>query len=238
MRPGSLLAVSALFLLAAPVTASAADMPVPAPNAGASTVCPPPAVQVASRAPLKTLTTLLFRQRGQWVQPPRVVMVEPFHGVTPGPAKYVPAQTAYLASSAARPCSVPRPAAAGIRQGFLLRWHHAAPARHIHGGDRAGRGSPAQAASLGPFQPTLGQFCFTIGEAIPSRNGRRAMLKHRARSVRHWASANQQTRRDGRFCANSCARSLDRIRIRSSDLHLILSQNRSVRMAQSWLKGL
>ncbi len=103
MRPGSLLAVSALFLLAAPVTASAADMPVPAPNAGASTACPPPAVQVASRAPLKTLTTLLFRQRGQWVQPPRVVMVEPFHGVTPGPAKYVPAQTAYLASSRCPP---------------------------------------------------------------------------------------------------------------------------------------
>ena len=47
-----------------------------------------------------------------------------------------------------------------------------------------------------------------------------------------------ETRRDGLFCANSGAKVLDRIQIRSSRLHLILSQNRSVRMAPSWLKGL
>ena len=41
-----------------------------------------------------------------------------------------------------------------------------------------------------------------------------------------------ETRRDELFCANSCARSLDRIQIRSSIPYLILSQNRSVRMGQ------
>jgi len=100
MRSGSLLAVSALFLVASPMTAAAADLKVPPPTA-AYTSCPPQPVQVRSRTPLKDLTTILFRRRNAWVQAPEVVTVEPFHGPRPNAKKYVPPQTAYLASS---PC--------------------------------------------------------------------------------------------------------------------------------------
>jgi len=41
-----------------------------------------------------------------------------------------------------------------------------------------------------------------------------------------------QTRREGRFCANTGAKSFAHIQICSSILHLILSQKRSLRMVQ------
>ncbi|MHA1552917.1 MAG: hypothetical protein ACTSU0_00725, partial [Alphaproteobacteria bacterium] len=92
-------AVAAFACLSLGGSALAADLRVPPPNAGAG--CPPPAVQAQSRQPLKTFATVLFKRRSAYVQPPRVVTVEPFEGITPGPYKYIAPQTAFLASS---PC--------------------------------------------------------------------------------------------------------------------------------------
>ena len=91
---------------------------------------------------------------------------------------------------------------------------------------------------LESFRPTLGQFCFSIGEAIRRRNDRRPIPPYRSRSVRRWAPANRKPEGTGYFAPipTRCLSTVSRYAHRALDL--ISSQNRSVRMAQSWLKGL
>jgi hypothetical protein len=105
MRFRSCLALSAIAFMALPSMAVAADLdgsPIaPAPKASLNLGgCPPPAVHAGARAPI---TYKFFHRRMLYVQAPRVVTVEPFDGVIPGPPKYVPPQTAYLASSVCPP---------------------------------------------------------------------------------------------------------------------------------------
>ena len=73
---------------------------VPSPLAGG---CPVPPVQAEPRKPEPELVDIILKQRKTWVQPPRVVTVEPFEGTIPGPPMYVEAQTAWLASSECPP---------------------------------------------------------------------------------------------------------------------------------------
>ena len=83
-----------------------------------------------------------------------------------------------------------------------------------------------------------GAILFSIGEASRRRNDRLSDAPASVEIGSALVARQSETRRDGLFCANSCAKSLDRIQIHPSSLCLTLSQNRSVRMALSWLKGL
>jgi len=97
----------ALAAGAAPAMAADATFDVPPPVVYGD--CPVPAVEAQARPPEAELPTIFTKVRSTWVQPPRVVTVEPFAGTIPGPPKYIEPQTAWLASSECPPSLGHRP---------------------------------------------------------------------------------------------------------------------------------
>jgi hypothetical protein len=61
------------------------------------------------------------------------------------------------------------------------------------------------------FLPIRGQFCFSIGARDPVVSRLKRDTEVSGKTGSPSGTHQSETRRDGRFCANSCAKALERI---------------------------